>query len=136
MCWGRNARAYLRCGGATAESVPHERRQCQYARPVMSQLNQCSTREGSRASCGVTATREKAVPVRASCGARTTKKNASMHSHISGCPGAGFTKIYTNSYLHDILFHHDVCVGIKIYFYHIFCKGIYYSELKKLIVYH
>ena len=46
-------------------------------------------------------------------------------------PGARFTKIYTNSYLLVILFHHDGCAGIKIHLYHLFCKGICCGEVKK-----
>ena len=39
------------------------------------------------------------------------------------CSGDGFTKIYRNSYLHDIYFHHEGCAGIKVHFYHLLCKG-------------
>ena len=48
--------------------------------------------------------------------------------------GAGFTKIYTNSYLHEKLFLNDGCAGIKIHFYHLFCKGIWDRKFKNSTV--
>ena len=45
--------------------------------------------------------------------------------------GRIYKDTYTNSYLLVILFHRDWCTGIKINFYHLFCKRIWCGKLKK-----